>query len=121
MIEDYIKLLVMVILTSFSQIFIKIGSGKIKTNSGLLVLIKTFFNYNIIIGIIFVIAAPLLYFSALSSVPLNIAFSVNGLGYIIVIVLGKFVLKEHISVFHISGGLLIFAGFFVWNLGVGIY
>ena len=111
----------MVILTSLSQIFIKIGSRKIITNSGVRVLIKTFLNYYIIIGISFVVAAPLLYFSALSSVPLNIAFSVNGLGYIIVIVLGRLVLKEHISIFHIIGGLLIFGGFMVWNMGAGLY
>ncbi len=117
----YSKLLLMVILTSLSQVFIKIGSRKIITNSGLSVLIKTFLNYNIIIGISFVVAAPLLYFSALSSVPLNIAFSVNGLGYIIVIVLGRLVLKEHISIFHITGGLLIFGGFMVWNLGAGLF
>ncbi len=117
----YSKLLLMVILTSLSQVFIKIGSRKIITNSGLSVLIKTFLNYNILIGISFVVAAPLLYFSALSSVPLNIAFSVNGLGYIIVIVLGRLVLKEHISIFHITGGLLIFSGFIVWNLGAGLF
>jgi drug/metabolite transporter (DMT)-like permease len=116
----YSKLLLMVILTSLSQVFIKIGSRKIITNSGLSVLIKTFLNYNILIGITFVVAAPLLYFSALSSVPLNIAFSVNGLGYIIVILLSKLVLKEHVSVFHIAGGILILGGFMVWNLGAGI-
>ena len=121
MIVIYSKLLLMVILTSLSQIFIKIGSRKIITNSGIPVLIKTFLNYNILIGISFVVAAPLLYFSALSSIPLNIAFSVNGLGYIIVIVLGRLVLKEHISVFHITGGLLIFGGFMVWNLGAGLF
>jgi len=117
----YSKLLLMVILTSFSQIFIKIGSRKIITNSGLSILIKTFLNYYIIIGITFVVAAPLLYFSALSSVPLNMAFSVNGLGYILVIVMGRLILKENISIFHIAGGLFILGGFMVWNMGAGLY
>ncbi len=107
----------MVILTSFSQIIIKIGSGKIITKSGKAILIKSFFNYYIIIGMVLVAAAPMLYFSALSRVPLNAAFSVTGLGYIIVIILGKLVLKERISIFHIAGGLFILGGFMVWNMG----
>lgn len=117
MIIEYVKLLVMVILTSFSQILIKLGSGKIITKSGTVVLIKTFLNCYIIIGIILVSVAPLLYFSALSRIPLNIAFSVNGLGYIIVIFMGKLVLKERISIFHFFGGLFILIGFMVWNMG----
>ena len=121
MITVYFQLLLMVILTSFSQILIKTGSKKIITKSGTAVLIKTFFNINIIIGMAFVAAAPLLYFSALSRFPLNAAFSFNGLGYIIVIVMGGLVLKERISVFHIAGGLLIFIGFIVWNMGAGFY
>ena len=121
MIVAYLKLLVMVILTSVSQVVIKIGSGKLITKSGIIVLIKSFFNLYIIIGITLVLAAPLLYFSALSSVPLNIAFSINGLGYIMVIFSGRLILKEHISFFHIIGGLLIFTGFLVWNMGAGLY
>ena len=121
MITVYFKLFLMVILTSFSQIFIKIGSRKIITKSGTAILIKTFLNPYIIIGMVFVAAAPLLYFSALSRLPLNSAFSFNGLGYIIVIILGGLVLKEHISVFHIAGGLLILCGFIVWNMGAGLY
>lgn len=121
MITAYIKLLIMIVLTSLSQIFIKIGSRKIITKSGTDILIKTFLNPNIIVGIVFVSAAPLLYFSALSRVPLNTAFSVNGLGYIIVIILGRLILKERISIFHIAGGLLIFSGFMVWNMGAGLY
>ena len=121
MITAYIQLLVMVILTSLSQILIKLGSRKIVTNSGTAILIKTFFNPNIITGMVFVAAAPMLYFSALSKVPLNIAFSVSGLGYIIVIILGQFVLKERITVFHIAGGVIIFCGFIVWNMGAGLY
>ena len=111
----------MVILTSFSQLFIKIGSRKIITKSGTTILIKTFLNPYIIVGMAFVAAAPLLYFSALSRLSLNAAFSFNGLGYIIVIVMGRLVLKERISVFHIAGGLLILCGFMVWNMGAGLY
>ncbi len=121
MITVYIKLFLMVMLTSFSQILIKIGSGKIITKSGTAVLIKTFFNPFIIVGLAFVAVAPLLYFSALSILPLNAAFSFNGLGYIIVIILGGFILKERITVFHIAGGLLIFGGILVWNMGAGLY
>lgn len=111
----------MVVLTSLSQILIKTGSQKIITKSGTAVLIKTFLNPYIITGMAFVAAAPLLYFSALSRLPLNAAFSFNGLGYIIVIILGGLVLKERISVFHIAGGLLILGGFVVWNMGTGFY
>lgn len=121
MIAVYSKLMLMVILTSLSQVFIKIGSREILVKSGIYLLIKTFFNIYILLGIAFVAAAPLLYFSALSTVPLNVAFSINGLGYIVVILLGKLVLKEHISIFHITGGLLIFGGFMVWNMGAGLY
>jgi drug/metabolite transporter (DMT)-like permease len=117
----YSKLLLMVILTSFSQILIKSGSAKIKTNMGFFVFLKTFFNAYIIIGLAMVLGAPFLYFSALSQVPLNLGFSINGLNYILVIILGHFVLKEKVSVFHITGALLILSGFIVWNQGVVLY
>jgi drug/metabolite transporter (DMT)-like permease len=119
--STFIKLLLMVTLSSFSQIFIKIGSREVITNSGFKILIKSFFNYYIILGVAFVVTAPLLYFSALSMVPLNMAYSINGLGYIFVIIMGRFILREYISIFHIAGGLLILGGFMVWNMGAGLY
>ena len=121
MIAVYIKLFLMVILTSFSQILIKTGSGKIITKRGTAVLFKTFFNPFIIVGMVSVAVAPLFYFSALSILPLNAAFSFNGLGYILVIILSGLILKERITIFHISGGLLILGGFLVWNMGAGLY
>ncbi len=121
MIFQYIKLLIMIILTSFSQVFIKIGSGRLRTGDGVFVLIKSFCNIPLIIGMILVLSAPLLYFSVLSQLNLNIAFSFNGLAYIVVIILGRFVLKEKISVFHLTGGLFIFTGFLIWNSGAGLF
>ena len=116
-----LELLIMIIMTSLSQIIIKIGSDKIITNSGKATLLKSFFNCYIIFGLVLVLIAPLLYFSALSRVPLNFAYSVTGLGYLIVIILGRLILKEGISFFHIAGGVLILVGFIVWNAGAGLY
>ncbi len=121
MIHSYVKLLVMIILTSLSQIFIKAGSGKIVTGRGTGMLIKTFLNPYLITGTVLVMAAPFLYFSALSRLDLNAAFSFNGLGYILVIILGRFVLKEKITVLHIAGGLFILTGFVIWNTGAGLF
>ena len=117
----YIKLLIMIILTSLSQVIIKIGSGKIRTGSGTGMLLKSFLNPYIIFGTALVMIAPLLYFSALSRLDLNTAFSFNGLGYILVIILGRSVIKEKISIFHIAGGLFILTGFLIWNQGAGIF
>lgn len=118
MIFQYIKLILMIILTSLSQILIKTGSGKIRTGNGTGKFIRSFLNPYIIAGMVMVLGAPLLYFSALSRLTLNTAFSFNGLGYVFVIILGRTVLKEKISVFHIAGGLLILTGFIIWNWGV---
>ncbi len=121
MINPYIKLLIMVILTSLSQVLIKTGSGKIRTGSGTAIMIRSFLNPYLVIGIVLVLAAPLLYFSALSQLDLKTAFSFNGLAYILVIILGRFVLKERISIFHITGGLFILTGFLIWNQGVYLF
>ena len=121
MIRPYIELLIMIILTSLSQVLIKIGSGKIRTGDGSGMLISSFINPYIIIGTALVLGAPLLYFSALSHLNLNTAFSFNGLAYILVIILGRSILKEKISIFHIAGGLLILAGFVIWNQGADLF
>ncbi len=121
MIYPYIKLIIMIILTSFSQILIKIGSGRVRTGDGVSILIRSFFNPHLIIGMGLVLSAPLLYFSALSQLNLNTAFSFNGLAYIVVIILGRSVLKEKISGFHIAGGMLILTGFLIWNYGAGLF
>ena len=121
MIYQYIKLLIMIILTSLSHVLIKIGSNKIRTGSGTGKLIRSFLNLYIIIGMALVLIAPLLYFSALSRLDLNAAFSFNGLGYVLVIILGRSVLKEKISIFHITGGLFILTGFIIWNQGVNLF
>ena len=121
MIYPYIKLLVMIILTSLSQVFIKMGSGKIRTGEGLFVLIRSFLNPFIVTGMVLVMGAPLLYFSALSRLNLNTAFSFNGLAYIVVIILGRSILKEKISIFHIAGGLFILIGFVILNQGAGLF
>ena len=121
MIHPYIELFVMIILTSLSQVLIKIGSGRIRTGDGSGVLIRSFLNPYIVIGTALVLGAPLLYFSALSGLDLNTAFSFNGLAYILVIILGRSILKEKISIFHIAGGLFILIGFVIWNLGAGLF
>ncbi len=121
MILSYAELLVMIILTSLSQILIKAGSGKIVTERGIGLLIKSFLNPYLIIGTALVLVAPFLYFSALSRLDLNAAFSFNGLGYILVIILGRFVLKEKITALHIAGGLFILTGFVIWNMGAGLF
>ena len=121
MINPYIKLLIMIMLTSLSQVLIKIGSGKIRTGSETGMLIKSFLNPYIVIGTALVLAAPFLYFSALSQLDLKTAFSFNGLAYILVIILGRSILKEKISIFHITGGLLILTGFVIWNQGARLF
>ena len=84
-------------------------------------LVRSFINPYIVIGTALVLGAPLLYFSALSRLDLNAAFSFNGLTYVLVIILSRAVLKEKISIFHITGGLFILTGFLIWNQGVYLF
>lgn len=117
MITGYFLLSIMIILTAGSQILVKRGAMRIQTNQGVCQLIKTAFNIPLIAGSAAVIAAPVLYINALSMLPLNRAFSFNGLSYIFVIILSRLFLHEKVSLFHIAGGLCILVGFIVWNTG----
>ncbi len=117
MITGYLLLSTMIILTAGSQILVKRGAMRIQTNQGVRQLIKSAINLPLIAGSAAVFAAPVLYINSLSLLPLNKAFSFNGLSYILVIILSRLFLREKVSLFHIAGGLCILAGFFIWNTG----
>ncbi len=120
MIKAYAELFAMVILTSASQVLIKIGSGKLVTGLGIRRFMKSMLNPYVIFGFALIVAAPVLYFLALSQLPLNTAYSISGLSYILVMALGRIVLREKLSVFHFIGGALILSGIMFWNYGSGL-
>jgi len=117
MITGYLLLCIMILLTAGSQILVKRGALRIKTGQGAGLLIRSAFNIPLVIGTAAVVAAPVFYINALSLLPLNRAFSFNGLGYVLVIILSRFFLHEKLSLFHITGGLCILSGFIIWNAG----
>lgn len=112
----YVALLLMVVLSTLGQIFIKKGAHKLVFGNGIATLARSFFNVNVIAGSAFVVAAPLAYLYALTLVDLRIAFSFTGLNYVLVFLSGFFIFKEKVTSLHVAGIMVVVAGVVVFNL-----
>jgi undecaprenyl phosphate-alpha-L-ara4N flippase subunit ArnE len=93
----------MVALTTFGQVMLKKGAGRIVANPGLAW------------GLAASLAAPLLYIFALTRLPLAVAYSFTGLGFALVFAASRFVLGERVHPVQTAGVLLVVAGVAVFN------
>jgi len=97
------------------ETFLKTGMNRVGTvgMSGLLQSVgRVIGTPQIWFGFFFVFAGALLWLVVLSRVALSWAYPMLSLGYILVLVLSKFVLGEHVSPIRWFGTLIIIAG--VW-------
>lgn len=115
----YPALLLMVLMTTTGQLLLKRGSariafrrqGKIRLARGL----KSMLNPYTMAGGLSVAGAPLLYMYALSRLPLSAAYGFSGLSYVGVVLGSRLFLHERVTLYHISGSLVILAGLALWN------
>jgi drug/metabolite transporter (DMT)-like permease len=112
----YLALALMVVLTTLGQVFIKKGAGELVFHRGPAALVRSFFNPNVLTGGAFVLFAPVAYLYALTALDLRVAFSFNGLSYVLVFLSGCWIFKERITPWHVAGILVVVAGVVVFNL-----
>jgi drug/metabolite transporter (DMT)-like permease len=115
-----------VVLSAVGQLLTKAGADRTLPDSDALKNVSPFAavrrflrkaaNPFLICGLVVVAAVPFLYTRALASLSLTKAYGATGLTYPLVIFGSAVILRERISLRHIAGGLLIFAGFLVWNV-----
>jgi drug/metabolite transporter (DMT)-like permease len=108
---EYLLLLMMPVLVTFGQVLLKKNTGKVITEKGLFIFLKSLFSPGIIAGAVAVAAAPLLYIKALGAVELSEAFAFNSMNYILVFISGHFILKEEVNRYQVIGVILIASGF----------
>ena len=118
--SGYAALLAMVVLTTAGQMLLKKGSHRIDFSPGLAAGLRSMCNPVTLFGGLSVAGAPVLYMYALSLLPLSTAYGFSGLSYVGVVLGSRIFLGERVTLYHISGSLVILAGFALWN-GASIF
>ncbi|MBN2051424.1 MAG: EamA family transporter [Spirochaetales bacterium] len=112
----YLKLLIMTLAVTLGQVCMKKGALKVRRQDNGRYILGSFFHPFLMIGAASVLFTPLLYFSALKTLPLSAAYGFTGLTYLFVFLASYLILKEKITRLHLAGILLISGGFILWNL-----
>lgn len=110
--NPYYYMIFAVVFSSFGQLLQKIGSGKVK-DEHLKVSFKSilvFFNPFIFTALILLFFATLFYLIALSKLPLSIAYPLLSSGYVLVLLLSKFFLREKVGIKRWLGVFVIIMG-----------
>jgi len=112
MIIYFISYLMAILITSISQIFLKIGANE-KNNENVF---KSFFNIWTITGYFFVLFSTLLSLFALQKLELKTTVFLLPLGIIFVGLFSFFILKEKLSKYKIVGSIVIIIGIIIFNI-----
>ncbi len=106
------------IITSTAQILLRQAAPKIVFNRGPVSFIASVINPRLVIGVCLAAGAPLLYFHALQTLPLSLAFGLSALSYIWVPLGGCLVLRERINRRRLLGTAGIITGLLIWSIGL---
>ena len=104
-----------VFLSAAAHIVLKRSVSRLAIGYGLRMFVKSMTPGLVAAGVAF-LAAPLLYFYALTRLELGFAFIVTALTQGLVIIGGKIFLRERLRPMHITGVCLVLTGVFLWNL-----
>lgn len=102
-----------VIFAVSGQLAIKAGMKQVGVIDGsnlLPMLLRSFLNPLVVLGLAAYIGASVLWILVLSRVELSYAYPLLSLGYIAILILGVTVLKESVSFARVAGTFLIIAG-----------
>lgn len=108
---NHLMLLLMPVLVTAGQVLLKKNTAAVITGAGIAAFIRSCLRPGIIAAALCIAGAPILYISALGTVPLSEAFAFNSLNYILVFITSRFILKEKINRYQIIGVILITSGF----------
>lgn len=111
----YILVFLTILLTSFAQIILKYRLNSILAPSegglpSLSFILNLLLDYYVILSFALAFFASLSWIAALSRFELSVAYPYMSLSFALVVLLGHFCLGESISVYKISGTLLIVTG-----------
>lgn len=105
----YIVLLMNILILVSGQMLWKVAVSE-TTTWNIRNAISVFLSPNFILGAIFYVIATVLWLYVLSKLPLNIAYPMQSISYVIGSILAVFIFKETISSHQIIGMVLIVAG-----------
>lgn len=115
MIAPVIALAAVVLLSAAAQVLLKRGIGRVVTDRGVCALLSSV-NPSLLAGSLALLAAPPLYFFALTRLELSLAFAGTALTQGVVALAGWLLLHERLRPLSVIGLLTIIAGLLVWNL-----
>lgn len=118
--NNFILILVSVLIGSIGQVLLKIGANKLESFSlSYKTLYKNLLSVaivpEILIGLIFFIISFLLWIKVLTKNELSYAYPMVSIGYIIVTILSKIILKENLNLNKILGIIVIIIGVILIN------
>jgi len=103
--------------TAAAQLLLKSSAAGIRLEEGIRGLTASLKDPRLAAGIILALGAPFLYFRALRTLPLSLAFSLAALSYVWVPAGAAMLLKERIRPLQLAGITLIASGLGLWGLG----
>ena len=112
MLKYYLIYISAIIITSISQILLKIGANRGKSKSYL----YSFFNFFTIIGYFFLLLSTVFSLYALRVISLKITIVMLPLVYIFVGFLSFVILKEYFSKIKLIGSIIIIIGILIFNI-----
>lgn len=110
----FLAALFSIIFGALGQLFLKMGATRLteaETGGGPLgILISAATTWQLGVGLMFYGTSALIWIYVLSMVNLSVAYPMVGLSFVIVVMLGVFVLGERVSVLQVTGCVLILTG-----------
>lgn len=112
----YVLALISICLGAVGQFGLKVGSGQLKLDHGVLAAALSYItNINIILSLLCFATSTVMWIFVLRKLELSIAYPMVSLGYIITMTLAFLFLHEPLRLAKIIGALLIVAGVIVIN------
>lgn len=100
--------------SAMAQIMLKLGMGRVQLDSVTVAsLLKLFFNPFIMAGMALYVTAMLIWLYVLKSVNVSYAYPFTALGFVLVIAIGYFGLKEAVTPMQLVGIALVISGIFL--------
>jgi drug/metabolite transporter (DMT)-like permease len=114
-VKHFLMILVCVLLGSAGQLALKhgmtaVGRFSAETHQLLPTFVRAFSNPWVIAGFTCYGLSSLMWMVVVSRVPLSLAYPMISMGYVIVVIMSRFLLNEEVSALRFAGTLVICAG-----------
>ena len=111
----YALLLIAICLTVTGEVLLKLGMNNVRIEVGsftasLPVLLRTFTEWRVILGFIFIFSGALFWLGVISRADFSFAYPLLALSYVVALFPARFVIGEQITPHRIIGALIVVAG-----------